>query len=91
MKKRRTFFEKRGRFFELSPTFFFVSWEKISCLMGEIFCSMRAKFLVDDNELLVKSNNIEEILGVFRGANCDFYALKWEGKWRRSGGEKITT
>jgi len=26
---------------------------------------MRAKFLVDDNELLVKSNNIEEIFGEF--------------------------
>ena len=48
----------------------------MSCLMGEYFCSMGAKFLVDDNELLVKSNNIEEILGVFRGANCDFFALK---------------
>ena len=28
-------------------------WEKISCLMGEGFCSMGEKILVDDNELLV--------------------------------------
>ena len=33
----------------------------------------------------------EEICGDFEVGNCDFYALKWEGKWRRSGGEKITT
>ena len=32
----------------------------------------------------------EEILGVFRGGNCDFYALKWEEKWVGSGGAKIT-
>lgn len=33
--------------------------------MGEDDCSMGAKFLVGDNELLVKSNNIEEIFGEF--------------------------
>ena len=51
---------------------FFVFWEKISCLMGEPFCSIGTKFLVDDNELLVLSNNIEELFGEFWGANCDF-------------------
>ena len=40
-------------------------WEKISCLMGEDFCSMGAKFLMGDNEFLVKSNNIEELIGEF--------------------------
>ena len=33
--------------------------------MGDDFCSMGAKFLVDDNEFLVKSNNIEELFGEF--------------------------
>ena len=33
--------------------------------MGEYFCSMGAKFLVGNNELLVKSNNIEELFGEF--------------------------
>lgn len=52
---------------------------------------MGAKFLLDDNELLVKSNN-------FRGSTWSilsletviFYTLKWEGKWRRNRGEKFT-
>ena len=33
--------------------------------MGEPFCSIGTKFLVDDNELLVLSNNIEELFGEF--------------------------
>ena len=33
--------------------------------MGEVFCSMGTRILVGDNELLVKSNNIEEIFGEF--------------------------
>ena len=33
--------------------------------MGEYFCLMGAKLLVDDNEFLVKSNNIEEFFGEF--------------------------
>jgi len=33
--------------------------------MGEDFCSMGTRILVDDNEFLVKSNNIEELFGEF--------------------------
>ena len=87
LEKTSDVFWKTWEIFWIISDVFFVSWEKISCLMGEIFCSMRAKFLVDDNELLVKSNNIEEIFGEFWGWKLWFLCSQMGGKveteWRR--------
>ena len=87
LKKTSDIFGKMLEIFWIISDVFCVLWEKISCLMGEVFCSMGTRILVGDNELLVKSNNIEEIFGEFWGWKLWFLCSQMGGKveteWRR--------
>ena len=55
--------------------------------MGELFCSMGAKILVDDNELLVWWKNFEELFRVLLRLETVIFMLS-NGRERGDGVEE---
>ena len=74
------FFEKRGRFFELSPTFFVFCGRKYLAWWKSIFARWEQSFWWMIMNFWCNRTFFGEILGVFWGGNCYFLCSQMVGK-----------